>query len=89
MRGAVLLSLLLGLGIWQAVVTLTGVPRFILPGPGRVAVTLWESRALIAELLAQLPSQPQAYSATSHQSSCYENCQPIKHKRKRKSKQQN
>lgn len=49
MRGAVLLSLLLGLGIWQAVVTLTGVPRFILPGPGRVALTLWESRVLIAE----------------------------------------
>ena len=49
MRGAVLLSLLLGLGIWQAVVTLTGVPRFILPGPGLVAETLWSSRALIFE----------------------------------------
>lgn len=35
--------------LWQAVVTLTGVPRFILPGPVLVAETLWTSRVLIAE----------------------------------------
>ena len=39
----------LGLGLWQALVSLTGLPRFILPGPGLVASTLWTSRALIAE----------------------------------------
>lgn len=40
---------LLGLLIWQAVVTMAELPRFILPGPQRVAATLWTSRALIAE----------------------------------------
>ena len=40
---------LLGLAIWQAVVTLGELPRFILPGPHPVFVTLWTSRALIAE----------------------------------------
>ncbi|MBM9595153.1 ABC transporter permease [Roseitranquillus sediminis] len=39
----------LGLLAWQALVTLAGLPRFILPGPGRVFSTLWTSRALIAE----------------------------------------
>ncbi|MEL6208653.1 MAG: ABC transporter permease [Pseudomonadota bacterium] len=35
--------------IWQAVVSLTGVTPFILPGPLKVAEALWASRALIAE----------------------------------------
>ncbi|SFO91553.1 ABC transporter permease [Tranquillimonas alkanivorans] len=35
--------------LWQALVTFTGLPRFILPGPLLVAETLWTSRALIAE----------------------------------------
>lgn len=39
----------LALAVWQAIVTLTGVPRFILPGPVLVAETLWKSRALISE----------------------------------------
>ncbi|MEO0362031.1 MAG: ABC transporter permease [Pseudomonadota bacterium] len=34
--------------VWQAVVTLTGQPHFILPGPFRVAEALWSNRALIA-----------------------------------------
>ena len=45
----ILASMFLGLVIWQAIVSLTGVPRFILPGPRLVAETLWNSRALIAE----------------------------------------
>ena len=44
-----LLALAVALAIWQAVVWLSGVPRFILPGPGRVGVTLWENSALLAE----------------------------------------
>ena len=39
----------LALLLWQAVVTLAALPPFILPGPARVAATLWTSRALIAE----------------------------------------
>ncbi|MEO0990106.1 MAG: ABC transporter permease [Pseudomonadota bacterium] len=35
--------------LWQAIVSLTGLPRFILPGPGLVAQTWWENRAVIAE----------------------------------------
>ncbi|MCI5086801.1 MAG: ABC transporter permease [Rhodovulum sp.] len=46
---ASILSALLGVAIWQAVVWATGLPRFILPGPGLVATTIWKSRALIAE----------------------------------------
>ncbi len=41
-------STALALALWQALVTLTGLPPFILPGPGRVAEALWTSRALIA-----------------------------------------
>ncbi|KKL69702.1 hypothetical protein LCGC14_2112250, partial [marine sediment metagenome] len=41
--------LALGIAIWQAVVSLGGLPSFILPGPARVVDTLWSSRALIAE----------------------------------------
>ena len=47
--GMVAASLLFGLVIWQTVIFLTGVPRFILPPPALVAETLWESRALIAQ----------------------------------------
>ena len=43
------LALVVALAVWQAVVWLTGVPRFILPGPGRVGVTLWDNAALLAE----------------------------------------
>lgn len=43
------LSTMVALLLWQALVTLTDLPRFILPGPGLVAQTLWESRILIAE----------------------------------------
>lgn len=38
----------LALMAWQALVTLAGVPAFILPGPARVAAALWTNRALIA-----------------------------------------
>jgi putative hydroxymethylpyrimidine transport system permease protein len=38
----------LALGLWQALVTLGGLPPFILPGPWRVLVALWENRLLIA-----------------------------------------
>lgn len=34
--------------LWQALVSLAGLPPFILPGPGRVATALWTNRALIA-----------------------------------------
>lgn len=40
---------LFALALWQSVVVLTGVPRFILPGPSLVAETWWTSRALIAD----------------------------------------
>ncbi|MEM6306678.1 MAG: ABC transporter permease [Pseudomonadota bacterium] len=42
-------SALLGVALWQALVSLTGLPRFILPGPGLVAETMWGSRALLFE----------------------------------------
>ncbi|MGE3247505.1 MAG: ABC transporter permease [Beijerinckiaceae bacterium] len=35
--------------LWQTVVSLTGAPHFILPGPMRVARTFWASRELIWE----------------------------------------
>ncbi|WP_417728158.1 ABC transporter permease [Roseovarius sp.] len=41
-------STVLALVLWQALVTLASLPPFILPGPLRVAETLWASRALIA-----------------------------------------
>jgi putative hydroxymethylpyrimidine transport system permease protein len=47
--GIIFGSLGLGLTIWQLAVTLTGVPRFILPGPALVLSTIWKSRALLAE----------------------------------------
>ena len=44
-----LVSALLGLALWQGAVWVTGLPRFILPGPLLVAETMWTSRALLAE----------------------------------------
>ncbi|MBY8975403.1 ABC transporter permease [Rhodobacteraceae bacterium NNCM2] len=44
-----LISFLLILLGWEVLVLVTGVPNFILPGPLRVAETLWTSRALLAE----------------------------------------
>ena len=35
--------------VWQAIVSLTGLPGYILPAPMRVLNTLWNSRALIGE----------------------------------------
>ncbi len=35
--------------LWQLIVTLTGLPKFILPGPRLVAQAWWENRALIGE----------------------------------------
>ena len=35
--------------VWQTVVVLSGVPSFILPPPGDVALTLWDSREIIIE----------------------------------------
>ncbi|WP_209428199.1 ABC transporter permease [Pararhodobacter sp. SW119] len=43
------LALGVALVLWQAVVWLTGVPRFILPGPARVGVALWDNAALLLE----------------------------------------
>ncbi len=43
------LSILLGLALWQAVVSLFGLPKFILPAPALVAETLWKSRELLFE----------------------------------------
>lgn len=43
---AVLVTAVL-LGIWQGIVWLFALPPFILPGPGRVALALWENAGLI------------------------------------------
>lgn len=42
-------SALLGIAIWQAIVTIGDLQKFILPGPGLVAETLWKSRVFILE----------------------------------------
>ncbi|MEE2945300.1 MAG: ABC transporter permease [Pseudomonadota bacterium] len=42
-------STLLGLAIWQTIVTLGDLQKFILPGPALVAETLWKSRVIIIE----------------------------------------
>ena len=47
LRAAVTLAALLAL--WQAVVWLTGVPRFILPGPAAVALALQRNAGLLAQ----------------------------------------
>ncbi|MFC3613524.1 ABC transporter permease [Lutimaribacter marinistellae] len=44
-----LLATAFALLVWQVVVSLTGLPRFILPGPALVAETWWTNRAVIAE----------------------------------------
>ena len=44
-----LLSAAFVVALWQAIVSLTGAPHFILPGPVRVAHTFWASRDLIFE----------------------------------------
>jgi len=44
-----LLALAFALALWQGVVWASGVPRFILPGPGRVAASLWANAALLGE----------------------------------------
>ncbi|MFN3275060.1 MAG: ABC transporter permease [Paracoccus sp. (in: a-proteobacteria)] len=43
------LVLLAGLALWQALVWATGVPHFILPGPGRVAAALIGNAPMLAE----------------------------------------
>lgn len=43
------LSLTAVIGVWQALVSLTGVPSFILPGPARVATAFADHWRLIAE----------------------------------------
>ena len=45
----VLAAFLVLVVIWQAIVTLTGQPHYILPSPFRVMAALWSSRLLIAE----------------------------------------
>ena len=47
--GAALAAPLLALGLWQALVVLTALPPFILPGPGRVAGSLWANAPLLWE----------------------------------------
>ncbi|RYH11668.1 ABC transporter permease [Tropicimonas sp. IMCC6043] len=46
LRGAAAAALFLGL--WQALVIFGDLPAFILPGPGRVALALWNNAGLIA-----------------------------------------
>ncbi|NDW31152.1 ABC transporter permease [Salipiger sp. PrR007] len=47
--GSALLAIGFALLLWQTTVTLTGLPKFILPGPLMVMETWWSNRALIAE----------------------------------------
>ena len=50
MRGlSLFLPLVFGLALWQAAVVVLQVPHFILPGPVRVGIALWENRELLAE----------------------------------------
>ena len=46
---AVVASALVALAVWQIVVSATGLPRFILPGPSLVGQTVWDNRMLLAE----------------------------------------
>ena len=56
-----LLGILLFVGLWQAVVTLADLPRFILPGPLLVLEAMWTNKELIAEhalvTLAEVPDR--------------------------------
>jgi putative hydroxymethylpyrimidine transport system permease protein len=45
----IVFSVLLGLGLWQALVIITDAPHFILPSPWRVAQAAFNSRVLIVE----------------------------------------
>lgn len=45
----ILAAAALAIALWQALVSLSGVPSFLLPSPAKVANTLWDSRALLAE----------------------------------------
>ena len=51
MRGVARGFLALGfaLALWQAVIWASGAPAFILPGPGRVAQSLWANAAMLGE----------------------------------------
>ena len=51
MRRAVvgLAAPVVALALWQALVTLTTLPPFILPGPGRVGASLWTNAPLLLE----------------------------------------
>lgn len=42
-------AFLVALLVWQAIVSLSGVPRFILPGPVLVAQALWDNAGLIRD----------------------------------------
>lgn len=44
-----LVAVVVALSLWQAIVWMSGVPPFILPGPWRVAVTLADNIGLIAD----------------------------------------
>ena len=46
---SVIFATLLGLCIWQALITLTDAPHFILPSPWRVAKAAYESRLIILQ----------------------------------------
>ncbi|MDO9638393.1 MAG: ABC transporter permease [Pseudotabrizicola sp.] len=46
---AALAAAALAIALWQALVVLTGLPPFILPGPGRVAASLWANAPLLTE----------------------------------------
>ncbi|MEP5151378.1 ABC transporter permease [Planktotalea sp.] len=45
----ILVAMLVGLGLWQAIVVVTAAPHFILPSPWRVAQAAYKSRVIIAE----------------------------------------
>ncbi|GAA6174229.1 ABC transporter permease [Sulfitobacter pacificus] len=45
----ILLALLIGLGLWHALVILTDAPHFILPSPWRVAQAAYNSRVILLE----------------------------------------
>lgn len=47
--GRGVLALGFALGVWQAVVWLSGVPHFILPGPLRVGTSIWSNAAVLRE----------------------------------------
>ncbi|TCL00346.1 putative hydroxymethylpyrimidine transport system permease protein [Shimia isoporae] len=42
-------AIIFAVTLWQAIVSLTGLPKFILPGPVQVAETWWQNRLVIAE----------------------------------------